>query len=283
MLGQHSGLYCLPEVNPFIADTLGVSVDLLEVVRKRTLDGLYRAVAQLEWGAQTEATLDAARGWVSERRGWTAVDLMAHFAGRVAPARLVEKSPSTVLAPERIARAVDLFPKGYFLHLTRHPVATTSSIAKITRYSENGRKRGRDPETSWFDANRAIMEASARIAPGRFMAVRGEDVLTNPDLYLPQICEWLGLATTAKDLAAMKRPEESPYASIGPASAPFGNDPNFLRNPHYSARAITMKPLTAALDWARDGRSLRRETQMLSYQLGYGPEEITCPVVGEAK
>lgn len=283
MLGQHSGLYCLPEVNPFIAETLGTSVDLLDLVRKRTLDGLYRAVAQLEWGEQTEPTLAAARNWVAERRDWTAVRLMAYFASRVAPARIVEKSPSTVLAPDRIARAVELFPRGYFLHLTRHPVATTSSIAKITRYSDDGRKRGRDPETSWFDANRAIVQASARIAPGRYMMVRGEDVLTDPDHYLSQICEWLGLTTTPEDFAAMKRPEESPYASIGPASAPFGNDPNFLRNPRYSARPITMKPLATPLDWSRDGRSLRRETQLLSYQLGYGPDEVTCRVAGEAQ
>lgn len=282
MLGQHSGLYCLPEVNPFITDTLGNSVDLLQMVRKRTLDGLYRAIAQIEWGEQTEQTLTAARAWVNDRRDWTAVRLMEHFARLVAPARLVEKSPSTVLAPDRIARAVKLFPKGYFLHLTRHPVATTNSIAKITRYTDGGQK-GRDPETSWFDANRSILEASGKIAPGRYIMVRGEDLLTDPDRYLSQICDWLGLVTTADDLAAMKRPEESPYANIGPASAPFGNDPNFLRNPRYSARPIALKPLTAPLEWTRDGRALRPETQVLSCQLGYGADEPTRYLAGDAE
>lgn len=270
MLGQHPALYCLPEVNPFIAETLGASVDLLEMVRKRTLDGLYRAVAQIEWGQQTEETLTNARRWVAERRDWTAVHLMGHFATQLAPARLIEKSPSTVLAAERLASAVRLFPQGYFLHLTRHPVATTSSIAKISNYSDGGRSRGRDPETSWFEANKAILSIADQIAPGKYLMVRGEDVLTEPDRYLPQICEWLGLATTPQDLAAMKRPEESPYAAIGPLSAPFGNDPNFLRNPHYVARPIAMKPLTAPLDWTQDGRALRPQTQALSCQLGYG-------------
>ena len=61
MLGQHSGLYCLPEVNPFIADTLGAGVDLLQMVRKRTLDGLFRAVAELETQRRTSTEANAAR------------------------------------------------------------------------------------------------------------------------------------------------------------------------------------------------------------------------------
>jgi hypothetical protein len=269
MLGQHSGLYCLPEVNPFIGDTLGAGVDLLNMVRKRTLDGLYRAVAELEFGGQTEETIAAAQAWVRQRRGWSAVALMEHFAGRVAPKRLIEKSPSTVLNPERLNQALALFPQAHFLHLYRHPVSTTASIAKITLAAQGPRARNtRDPEVSWFGVNRAILKLSTRIPLGQFMSVRGEDVLDDPDKYLGQICQWLGLTSSPQDFADMRQPENSPYAHLGPPSATFGNDPGFLKHPRYAKRDIDLPPLDSALDWA-EGRRLRPETVDLSYQLGY--------------
>jgi hypothetical protein len=278
MLGQHPALYALPEVNPFIDTRLGTAIDLLQMVRKRTLDGLYRAVAELEYGAQTEQGLARARRFLAERRDWSPTDLMGWFAARAAPAMLVEKSPSTVLQPDRIACAIALFPEARFLHLYRHPVATTASIAKITGHGKGfgpgARASGRDPELLWLRINSAILDAAPRIAPGRFMAIRGEDLLTDPDRYLAQICEWLDIPATPADLAAMRHPEASPYARVGPESAPFGNDPAFLRNPVYAPRAIEMPALDTPLDWTEGGRRPAPATVALALQLGY-PEAAT--------
>lgn len=283
MLGQHPALYCLPEVNPFIAKTLGGAVSLLQLVRKRTLDGLYRAVAEIEFGAQTDQAVAEARRWVAERGDWTATDLMAFFGARLAPARLIEKSPSTVLQPGRLAGAIALFPQAHFLHLTRHPVATSASIARISNHGQGpagpARASGRDPEALWHRINATIVDAAERIPPGRFMAIRGEDVLTDPDRYLAQICEWLEISCTSADLEAMRHPERSPYAMLGPDEAPFGNDPNFLKNPVYAARDIDLPPLSAPLEWAGDDRRLRPETMALAFQLGYRPEADRFPVV----
>jgi hypothetical protein len=270
MLGQHSGLYCLPEVNPFIADTVGAGVDILQVVRKRTLDGLYRAVAELEFGGQSEDAVLQAVEWINQRRHWSAVDLMGWFAEKVAPRRLIEKSPSTVLAADRLGEAIRLFPRASFLHLYRHPVTTTASIAKITQASQSGRRRTmRDPETSWSGANQIIIDMTLKLPSDQVLAVRGEDILEDPDRYLSQICGWLGLTTSARDLAEMKQPQNSPYAHVGPPSAPFGNDPTFLKHPEYARRAITLPTLDSALDWATPERRLKVETINLALQLGY--------------
>ncbi|QGX99844.1 sulfotransferase [Roseovarius faecimaris] len=275
MLGQHSGLYTLPEVNPFVETTLARYVSRARIVRPRTLDGLYRAIAQVEFGAQTDATVAQAIAWVDERGTWPVVRVMEHLGTRLAPLRLIDKSPSTVLSDEAINRAVDTCPDAYFLHLYRHPCATTRSIAKITKFpgGGTGTKRGpgrKDPETAWYQANRRILTVAPRIASDRFMSVRGEDVLRAPDVYLPQICTWLGLETSAADMEAMLRPEQSPYACLGPAAAPFGNDPNFLRNPGYSRREIPEQPLSDPLDWDSPARHLRPETIAISQQMGYG-------------
>ena len=51
------------------------------------------------------------------------------------------------------------------------------------------------------------------------MRVRGEDLLGEPDTYLRKIAEWLGLRTDEEAIEAMKHPEQSPYACIGPENA----------------------------------------------------------------
>ena len=271
MLGQHSGLFALPEINPFVETTIGRFIDQALVIRPRTLDGIYRAVAQIEFGNQSDVAIEKAKAWMAERRDWLITQVMDHIAERCAPRRVIDKSPSTVLWDEALDRAITLCPDAYFLHLYRHPWATTRSIAKITKYgSGTSRASRKDPETSWYNSNHRIMKASTRIAPGRFMSVRGEDVLRDPEIYLPQICEWLGLETSADDLAAMMHPERSVFACLGPASAPFGNDPNFLRDPVYAKREIPEQSLSTPLDWARPPRRLRPETIAISYQMGYG-------------
>lgn len=274
MLGQHPGLYGLPEINPFVESTLGRLIDRAMMVRPRTLDGLYRAIAEIEFGAQTDDTVAQAIAWAKERKSWTITRTLDYLSDHCAPRRLIDKSPSTVLSDEALDRALNQCPGAFFLHLYRHPCATTRSIAKITKFKgggASGRAAARkDPETAWYTSNRRIMRASTRIAPGQFMSVRGEDVLRNPDHYLPQICEWLGLDTSASDLAAMKHPELSPYACMGPAAAPFGNDPNFLRNPVYAQRDIPESPLSDPLDWDTPDRRLRPETIAISHQMGYG-------------
>lgn len=273
MLGQHSGLYTLPEINPFVETTLARYVSRARMVRPRTLDGLYRAIAEVEFGAQTDATIAQAMAWVTERGGWPVPRVLEHLGARLAPRRLIDKSPSTVLTDEALNRAIASSKEAYFLHLYRHPCATTRSIAKITKFTGSGAARGpgrKDPEQAWYQANLRILRAAPRIASDRFMSVRGEDVLRDPQNYLRQICAWLGLETSEADMQAMLRPELSPFACLGPQAAPFGNDPNFLRSPGYTRRDIPEQPLSDPLDWDRPDRQLRPETIAISHQMGYG-------------
>lgn len=272
MLGQHSGLYVLPEINPFVAETLGDSVDALTALRPRSLDGLYRLIAELEFGGQDFDTILAAKDWVAERRGWTPPLLMGHIRARVAPRRVIEKSPSTAVTRDGLARALALFPGAHFLQLCRHPVATCASIARVTKYgAATGLRQHfvKDPEDSWVGANAGILAAARHLAPDRFMTLRGEDLLTDPEAVVTQIAEWLDLDTHAEDLAAIHHPERSPFSCYGPRNAPYGADPSFLENPRFEKRAIALPSLTADLGWAEGPRRLRPETVALAHQLGY--------------
>lgn len=279
MLGQHPGLYTLPEMNPFVEEQIGPYVELATMVRPRTLDGLYRAIAEIEFGDQSEDAIENARNWVSERASWSLTDMLDHVAKAVAPLRVIDKSPSTVLSDENLSRAFRAYPDAYYLHLYRNPVATTRSIAAITGYEGQSSEETpgpraslgrRDPEMSWYAANLRIIQAGATLPPGNFMSARGEDVLRNPEEFLPQICNWLGLSATAEDVEAMLHPERSPYAFVGPEAAPFGNDPNFLKDPAYERREVQELSLETPLDWDSPERHLLPETIAISQQLGYG-------------
>ena len=273
MLGQHSGLYTVPEINPFVRETLGEMVATFKLVRPRSLDGLNRLVAELEFGKQTYDNIVAARAWLDERESWTPDALLDWVADKVAPRIVVEKSPSTVVVNGALEIAQKFCPDAYYLHLYRNPVSTTASIARVTQYGKTkNAKRAmiKDPELSWYNANRLILESAEAIAPDRFMSVRGEDVLRDPDGYLTQICSWLGLETTEQDLQDMRHPERSPFSRFGPTNAPFGADPTFLESPSFTQRPIADVPLDTPLKWDSPFRLLRHDTVALSYQLGYG-------------
>ena len=273
MLGQHSQLFVLPEVNLFVAPTLGEAADLFRAIRPRSLDGVHRLVAELEFGGQDFDTIKAAGDWLKARRDWTPVDFMAWVTEKVAPRRVIEKSPSTVVKDGGIEMALRLFPQADYLHLTRHPVATCDSIARITNYADlkGPRKRFvKDPEMSWLEINSAILDTSRSLSAAQYMCARGEDVLSDPDGFLAQLCDWLGLELTEADVEAIYHPENSPFACYGPQNAPFGNDPNFLKNPSFKKRPITTPTLEAELTWApEEGRYLMPESLLLAQQLGY--------------
>lgn len=275
MIGQHPQLYGLPELNPFIADTLGMTIAALRLARPRSLDGLYRTIAQLEFGEQTDRSVANAKFWLKRRRSWTMCDLLRHVGRAVSPLRFVEKSPSTVLSEDRLERAFAAFPHAAFLHLSRHPRPTCRSISAIVSSNERpkkGRRRlvsRKDPEDAWLKANLNIMRFSRALPPGQFMHVRGEDLLSQPGRYLAQICEWLDLDLNEEALAAMLHPENSVYARIGPEDAPFGNDPTFLRSPEFRQREIPAASLAGPLEWRDDDRGFCPQTIQAARQLGY--------------
>lgn len=259
MLGQHPAMYGLPELNLFMADTLAGVMNKLQIVRPQSLHGLLRVVAQVEYGSQTVDTVEKARDWLQRHAHWNAGQFVAFLAERAGGFRImVDKSPSTALNPANLRRLYRVFPHARFLHLVRHPRATCSSIHQLQQKNAHRRSENKAvelaPEELWLRINRNILAFIDRLPPSQCMLIQGEQFLTQPELYLAQIADWLSLNNDAGSVAAMLHPEQSPYACIGPTNAPFGNDPNFLRNPVYVKRPISPQRLEGPLDWQQDQR-----------------------------
>lgn len=255
MLGQHPAMYGLPELNLFIADTLAGVANTLQLVRPQSLHGLLRAVAQVEYQGQTVETVEQARAWLRARGHWNAQLFFEHLGSRLGWPILIDKSPSTVLQEAHLQRLRRAFPEARFLHLVRHPRATSRSIHEIRQKSPLKRFRANaepPPEQLWLQTNEHILRFTERLPVGQTMLIQGEQLLSAPELYLTQIADWLEISSDAASLAAMLHPEASPYSCIGPPNAPFGNDPNFLRNPCYIKRPIPSQRLEGPLEWQTD-------------------------------
>lgn len=277
MIGQHPECYGLPELNLFIGDDLGeVWNGFAAFMRGFGRDGMLRTLAQLHEGEQTVDSVARANEWVAQHSSWPIRKVFDHLQELVGPKILVEKSPSIVYKTEFVDRMLRNFPTASLLHLIRHPRGTAESVMGL-RQSHEKLKRvvenvpGLDPERVWRQSHERILDATEWLPPGQCMRIQGEALLAKLDLYLPQICEWLGIRRDAEAIEAMMHPERSPYANPGPTGAPRGNDPNFLDNPQLDRERLArlrVPDLAGELSWRR-GHGFEKDTLRLAKQFGY--------------
>jgi len=267
MIGQHPEMLGLPETNLFARDTYA-ELSRLYQFRGRFGHGLYRAVAQLGLGEQSDDNIRIAKEWLARSPEVSTADLFRDLIAFAQPRRLVEKSPLHVYNSESMERIRTAFPDAYFLHITRHPRGTCESIYALRKSTSSGVEKllgaqpglsGQirqilpdeelTPEKMWFDPHLLILEFLETVPAERQLRLRGEDFLANPDQYLSRIAEWLGISTGEDALEAMKHPEESPFAGFGPPNARFGNDPSFLKAPALRSYERKAQELQTPLSW----------------------------------
>jgi hypothetical protein len=174
---------------------------------------------------------------------------------------------------------MDNFPEASLLHLTRHPRGTAESIITLRESNEALRKLNRvmteserhDPERMWRLSHELVLAMTEALPLGQNMRLKGEWLMSNLALYLPQICDWMGIRSDPEAIEAMMHPENSPYACPGPANAPGGNDPNFLNEPRLDpARLSRLKEprLPGELSW-KPGSEFDPQSVKLAKELGY--------------
>jgi len=294
MIGQHPQMYGFPELNLFVADSIeGMLLYYLRQGRPQGLHGLLRTLAQLHEGAQTETTIFKARTWLQERMDWSTKKMFDYLLERISPRIGVDKSPVTVMKPEFIERAHAMFPKGNFLHLTRHPISAAKSIREYLKQMSEVREKllkpmfktsgspkplinnalnetTFDPARLWLYTHSSIINFTNTLPMGQSIRLKGEDLLSEPDLYLPQVADWLSVRTDPEAIEAMKHPEHSSYACRGPLGARGGNDLKFLDSPCLRFGKISEPSFKSKteLEWALNRQSSQKIIA-LAKQMGY--------------
>ncbi len=278
MLGQHPEAYGMPELNLFVTATVRDLIEEFAGYRQIQIHGLMRVVAQLYGAEQTLASVDMAKRWMLTRLDHSTQDVYQELCDRVAPLRVVDKSPVYSSKPEYLERLMEAFPDAYFLHLLRHPRTQGVSIMKIAKgmmailsnsvdYSVDPPVV--DPQISWLEVQQNIVNALQTIPADRQMTLRGEDVLNAPASSLRKICRWLGMRTDEEAVEAMMHPEDSPYACLGPLGAHLGNDINYLRSPALRHARIRPSSLDGTLPWRQDDVGFSAEVRAMAERFGY--------------
>lgn len=278
MLGQHPEAYGVPELNLFITETLEQLLKRLKGVRQFQMHGLLRTVSQLYAGEQTILSVDMAYRWIFNRVHCSTGEVYLELCRKVSPLRLVDKSPAYATKPEILTRIRTTFPNAHYIHLLRHPRTQGESLMRVGNgamgllmgsIDYSTRPLTVDPQYAWYSMQRNIVDFLSTVPAEQQMRLRGEDILNDPRSHFELLCQWLNLAWDDSIYQAMLRPEDSPYASIGPYGSHLGNDPNFLKSPAFRYRPITSSHLDGPLPWRRDNREFLPSVITLAQEFGY--------------
>jgi hypothetical protein len=276
VLGQHPELLGSSEFDLFRAATVG---EFIELRWPRQHAGIYRFIAQLYAGEQTIDAIEMAKRWLRVRQDRTTAEVHRELCASVAPRALVQKSPMYMRRLSYLERVLEAFPEARFIHLLRHPTGLSESALKfkdapvrilaLGGVDRTGKEPVLDPQILWHDFHLRILRFQEKVPPEQWLRVRGEEFLADLDNQLPRIAEWLGISTAPEAIAAMKRPEESPFACFGPANAVLGNDPNFLHAPKLRPYKPREESLEGPLPWRQDGASYHPRVVEMARSFGY--------------
>ena len=277
VVGQHPELVGSPELNLFRARTMSHFLGL-----RRLHMGINRFVAQAYAGEQTIESIEMARNWMLARRDRTTAEVHRELCAKIAPRALVQKSPRYHRRLRYMEAILEAFPNARFVHLLRHPRSMCQSYldmndtsaqllacADLAAVDRTGPEPVADPQILWHDYNLRILQFERQVDPSRWLRINGEDFLAELDDQLKALCRWLGVSASPEAIAAMKRPEDSPFACFGPINAMIGNDPNFLSDPHLRPYKRKTQSLEGPLPWRPDGASFHPRVVAMAQGFGY--------------
>lgn len=277
VLGQHPALYAVPELNLFLADTVGELLDVFDLGQGGHSHGLLRALAQLDFGGQTDEGVATARDWLEARRAAPTSEVLQHLSARVAPKRLVVPDAESPLRPMDLQRIAAATPRIECIHLLRHPwsqgvLLHASSQGKLfvpQDYKDHSlRPPLLDPQICWLRAEHNLRALFSVQAP--LLHLRGEALDEDFDAAARLLCDALGISSDSASLAAMRNADHWVFAGHGPRSAPYGLEPEALET--FAAETLDLAAatsLTAALPWRPDGKSFAAEVQSQACASGY--------------
>ena len=254
MIGQHPELYGMPELSLFLEDTIS---DLMtNIWSPGYLAGLVRALAQLAHGNQETESCLLTWQWLFNNREMSTLSVF-NIIQNLAKKRVIEKSPTYVYNINNLYRLPE---DAVFIHLVRHPATYKESLDEYFAFNKLPNDDPNYVLNSWVTNENNIETFLNDIPDERKMLLKGEDVVSNPKVYLKKVCNFLQIDDNEDCIKAMMHPENSPFACKGNKWASYGNDIFFCERP--ALRPSEVKPATL------DG--LPEDVIQLAIKYGYG-------------
>lgn len=109
---------------------------------------------------------------------------------------LVDKCPHNSIKIESLKRAERIFDSPKYIFLVRHPYAVIDSYIKNRIYAFHDLK-GENPyhfaERDWYSRNRNLVDFFSTVEQERWIQVRYEDLVKQPEKTIKKVCRFLGI------------------------------------------------------------------------------------------
>lgn len=267
MLAGHPRLFAPPELH------LLAHEDMAAWHRALAPRMMHLGLSQALLGLGLAASLANAKlaAWVETATPTAAI--YAQLQTLAGTRRLIDKSPGHALDPRALARAEALFDAPRYVILTRHPYAAIESFVRL-RMSQLLDAGALDPqlvaEAVWERSYANLETLAAAIGPGRCHRLSFEQLVTEPEPTLTQLCEFLGIDFDP----AMLAPHDGDRMVDGVRRA-IG----FIGDPNFASRSRIDPALGDAWKDVRLPWRLAPETAALARRLGYEtPAELEVRV-----
>lgn len=278
-LGSHPDLYATPELNLFMAPTVGELLDIFDVGQGAHAHGLLRALAELEFGSQSDAGIASAREWLEQRRELDTGQVALHLAARAAPRRLVVPDSESPLRPMDLQRLRLQVTDVHVIHLVRHPWEQGCLLAAWARerlfvpqdFKDHAfRPPQVEPQIPWLRSNTNIEHLLAGLTPGRFRRLQDEALGDPSASGLVELCAWLELRCDETVLKAMSDPQQWVFAGYGPGTAPYGLEAEVLEPfDDEDLELASSTTLSGPMPWQVEPLGLDAQVVHLAKRYGY--------------
>jgi Sulfotransferase family len=276
ILAGHPEIFGFPEMllfgHPTVQELLVEGVnwpDMPPWVGVTRLNGICRAIAEVKYGHQGSHEIAQARDWLERRSDWSPADVMRYLLKQIHPLIGLEKSPETVFgdAPDRCMQE---FPKARYIHLTRHPVTSHRSLLEHWHQAHRHltlRSRSIYCARSWSIGHRNILQALNKVSSERWIRIRSEDLLRDPQNVAARVYDWLDLSYNEEILRELSATERWRFANTGECGTLFGGDAKFMLSPQLR-RIEDPGPVKFPSEWMLSAE-IRQEVSRLARHLGY--------------
>jgi acyl carrier protein len=267
VLAGNSKLFAPPELHLLPYATMGDRFKALQGEHtEHLLDGTVRALMQLHGWEPEQARAFVARCEAEN------MSTKAFYGLLQAPIKgqqlLVDKTPSYVIDVDILKRIELDFDNALFIHLLRHPCGMIrsyeeSKLERLMPMIPEGNFGSRElAELTWLTAQVNTLEFAQQVPKNRWLTVRYEDLVTQPEATIRSICGFTGVPYEDAMVNPYQEMDQRMTDGVDNASKMSGDLKFHLHN------AINPE---AATRWQRfygEG-ILGEQTLALARQLGY--------------
>ncbi|MBR8830412.1 MAG: 2-succinylbenzoate--CoA ligase [Chroococcopsis gigantea SAG 12.99] len=196
-------------------------------------EGLQKAIMNLK-GVSSQESETILQSWIAQDR--SIPDVYATLQEYAGSRLLIDKSPTYAFHGETLDRAENIFEGAKYIHLVRHPYAVIESFCRLRMDKLIGLDNDNPYELSqlvWSRSNQNILDFLRTIDPQRHHFLVYEDLVTNPEIEMRSLCDFLEIDFHP----SLLNPYDGERMTEGVHDRSLGvGDPNFLKRKEIDPR-----------------------------------------------